>query len=208
MTYGQQKIENWFEQNQWRPFRWQKKVWKACLEGKDGLLHAPTGSGKTFALFMPVLIDWINTFPESYQTKENNGLQLLWITPLRALAKDLEKAMQKVVDELGIAWQVQRRTGDVSSSIKQKQKKMMPEVLITTPESLHILLAQKGYPARFQNLKTVVVDEWHELISSKRGTQTELGFSRLAGLKPGINIWGISATIGNLEEARDILIGL
>lgn len=207
MTNGQQKIENWFQQKNWRPFRWQKKVWEACSEGKNGLLHAPTGSGKTLALFMPVLIDWINAFPVFHKTKENNGLQLIWITPLRALAKDLEKAMQAVVDDLEIPWQVQRRTGDVSSSVKQKQKKLMPEVLITTPESLHILLAQKGYPSRFNNLKTVVVDEWHELLGSKRGTQTELGLSRLSGLKPDINIWGISATIGNLEEAREILLG-
>jgi len=207
MTYGQQKIEHWFQEKNWHPFRWQLKVWKACNEGKNGLLHAPTGSGKTLALFMPVLIDWINTYPESYQTKENNGLQLIWITPLRALAKDLERVMQGVVDGLEIPWQVQRRTGDVSSSVKQRQKKRMPEILITTPESLHILLAQKGYPARFRHLNTVVVDEWHELLGSKRGTQTELGLSRLSGLKPDIKIWGISATIGNLEEARDILLG-
>lgn len=130
------------------------------------MVNAPTGSGKTLALFIPSLIRWIEEHPDSYKDRGNNGLQLLWITPLRALAKDSEQAMQEVVADLGIKWSVQRRTGDVSSSIKQKQKNQMPEVLITTPESLHNLLAQKGYPKRFKNLKTVVVDEWVEALLS------------------------------------------
>ncbi|NBC27920.1 MAG: ligase-associated DNA damage response DEXH box helicase [Bacteroidetes bacterium] len=205
---GYSVITEWFTDQNWQPFNWQQEVWDACLAGKNGLLNAPTGSGKTFALFMPVLIDWMNTYPDSYQDQSSNGCRLIWITPLRALAKDLEAAMQQVVDDLGIPWRVQRRTGDVSSSVKQKQKIRMPEVLITTPESLHILLAQKEYPKRFKNLSTVVIDEWHELISSKRGTQTELGLSRLRGLNPGLNVWGVSATIGNLDEARDVLLGV
>lgn len=207
MTDGHQIIEEWFSSKSWRPFDWQKSVWKHCLQKKKGLLNAPTGSGKTFALFMPVLIKWINQNPETFRQKEKNGLQLIWITPLRALAKDLELKMQGVVDDLGIPWQIQRRTGDVSSAIKQKQKRQMPEVLITTPESLHILIAQKKYPARFKNLSSVVVDEWHELIGSKRGIQTELGLSRLKGMHPELTIWGVSATIGNLEEAADVLHG-
>ncbi len=204
---GQKIIETWFQEKGITPFEWQRNVWQQIKENNSGLLNAPTGSGKTFALFMPVLMRWINEHPEDYTDLQNNGLQLLWITPLRALAKDIEQAMQEVVDELNIPWQIQRRTGDVSSSVKQKQKKQMPEVLITTPESLHILLAQKGYPKRFKNLSTVVVDEWHELISSKRGTQTELGLSRLFGMKENLQVWGISATIGNLEEALEVLLG-
>jgi ATP-dependent Lhr-like helicase len=205
--HGQKIIEKWFQQKGLTPFDWQKNVWEKIQQDKSGLLNAPTGSGKTFALFMPAIIRWINENPENYTQQQKNGLQLLWITPLRALAKDIEQAMQEVVDELDIPWQIQRRTGDVSSSVKQKQKRQMPEVLITTPESLHILLAQKGYPKRFKNLKTVVVDEWHELLASKRGTQTELGLSRLFGMKPDLQAWGISATIGNLDEALDILLG-
>ena len=208
MTDGHRIIEQWFSSRQWQPFGWQRTVWQHCLDQKKGLLNAPTGSGKTFALFMPSLINWINQNPDSYQQKENNGLQLLWITPLRALARDLELHMQNVVNDLNIPWQIQRRTGDVSSSVKQKQKRRMPEVLITTPESLHILLAQKEYPRRFKSLGSVVVDEWHELIGSKRGIQTELGISRLRGMNSGLNIWGVSATIGNLEEAADVLHGV
>ena len=200
-------IEKWFESMGWSPFEWQRDVWDASLDGKFGLLNAPTGSGKTFALFIPELIKWMDKHPQDYRKREHNGLRLLWITPLRALARDLESAMQQVVTDLNIPWRVERRTGDVSQSVKQRQKKQMPEVLISTPESLHVLLAQKGYPARFKNLQTVVVDEWHELIGSKRGTQTELGLSRLRGMNPDLRVWGISATIGNLEEAFDVLLG-
>ncbi|PKD43068.1 ligase-associated DNA damage response DEXH box helicase [Rhodohalobacter barkolensis] len=207
MPHGLQIVEKWFAEKGQQPFEWQRNVWKVMADGKSGLVNAPTGSGKTLALFIPSLIRWVEEYPDSYKDRENNGLQLLWITPLRALAKDIEQAMLEVVVDMGIKWIVQRRTGDVSSSIKQKQKNQMPEVLITTPESLHILLAQKGYPKRFRNLKTVVVDEWHELIGSKRGTQTELGISRLRGMNPDLQVWGISATIGNLEEARDTLLG-
>lgn len=201
-------INDWFHTKGWQPFDWQMEVWEHLLNNQNGLLNAPTGSGKTFALFMPVLIEWINNHPNGWQQRENNGMQLLWITPLRALAKDLEHHMQQVVEDLGMPWQVQRRTGDVRSSVKQKQKHRMPEVLITTPESLHILLAQKDYPKRFRNLSTVVVDEWHELIGSKRGVQTELGMSRLRGLKKNLKIWGVSATIGNLGEASEVLHGI
>lgn len=208
MPDAQLIVENWFASKGWSPFEWQRNVWKASLDGKYGLLNAPTGSGKTFALFMPELIKWIGEHPDDYQSRENNGLKLLWITPLRALARDLESAMQQVVKDLNIPWRVERRTGDVSQSVKQRQKKQMPEVLISTPESLHVLLAQKGYPARFKNLQTVVVDEWHELIGSKRGTQTELILSRLRGMNPDLQVWGISATIGNLDEAFDVLLGM
>ena len=208
MPNPQDIIDSWFASKGWSPFGWQREVWEASMEGKFGLLNAPTGSGKTFALFMPELMKWIQDHPDDFREKEKNGLRLLWITPLRALARELETAMQQVVSDLGIPWRVERRTGDVSQSVKQRQKKQMPEVLISTPESLHVLLAQKGYPARFRNLRTVVVDEWHELIGSKRGTQTELGLSRLRGMNPDLQVWGISATIGNMEEAFDVLLGM
>ncbi|MDX1639211.1 MAG: ligase-associated DNA damage response DEXH box helicase [Balneolaceae bacterium] len=204
---GIQRVEKWFESRGWEPFDYQRQAWQAFLDGKNGLLNAPTGSGKTYALWMPMVAKWIERHPETYTELADNGLQLLWITPLRALAKDLEQAMQRVVDDLEIPWEVQRRTGDISSYRKQKMKEQMPEVLITTPESLHILLAQEGYPRYFENLQAVVVDEWHELLGSKRGIQTELGLSRLKHLKPGLQIWGISATIGNLDEAREVLLG-
>lgn len=204
---GRGKIQCWFENRGWQPFDYQTKTWQAVLDGKNGLLNAPTGSGKTFALFMPVLIRWINRHPHTYKELADNGLQLLWITPLRALAKDLQQAMQKAVDELELPWEVARRTGDISTYQKQQLKKQMPEVLITTPESMHIMMAQKNYPRYFKNLQTVVVDEWHELLGSKRGTQTELALSRLRGMKQDLQIWGISATIGNMQQAKEVLLG-
>jgi ATP-dependent helicase Lhr and Lhr-like helicase len=200
-------IDNWFRSKGWKPFGWQRKVWEASMQGKFGLLNAPTGSGKTFALFMPEILKFVEVYPEDFRERANNGLLLLWITPLRALARDLETAMQQVIHDLGMSWRVERRTGDVSQAVKKRQKNRMPEVLISTPESLHVLLAQKGYPAHFKNLRSVVVDEWHEIIGSKRGTQTELALSRLRGMNPGLQVWGISATIGNLEEAFDVLLG-
>ncbi|MCP9292361.1 ligase-associated DNA damage response DEXH box helicase [Gracilimonas sediminicola] len=207
MSKGKQIIEHWFEARGWNIFPFQQEVWDAFLDGKKGLLNAPTGSGKTFALFMPNLIKWIDEHPEQYRKKDKNGLKVLWITPLRALAKDIQKALQSSVDEIGIPWEIGRRTGDVPQSVKQKQNRKMPEVLITTPESVHILLAQKNYERHFKNLDTVIVDEWHELLGSKRGIQTELGLSRLKGLRPELQVWGISATIGNLDEAQDVLMG-
>ncbi len=204
---GRNEIENWFSQRNWEPFDYQRDVWDAVLEGKNGLLNAPTGSGKTFALFMPALIKWIDKHPETYKELADNGLQLLWITPLRALAKDIEQALQRVLNEMEIPWTVARRTGDVSTRKKQELKKQMPEVLITTPESMHIMMAQINYPRYFENLDTVVIDEWHELLGSKRGTQTELALSRLKHLKKDLQIWGISATIGNMHEALDVLLG-
>ncbi|WP_142454817.1 ligase-associated DNA damage response DEXH box helicase [Gracilimonas mengyeensis] len=206
-TKGHQRISEWFASKDWDIFPFQQEVWDAFLSGKNGLLNAPTGSGKTFALWMPNLIKWINKHPDNYQETTKNGLKVLWITPLRALAKDIQKALQQSVDEMDIPWEIGRRTGDVSQSIKQKQNRKMPEVLITTPESVHILFAQKNYERHFKNLDAVIVDEWHELLGSKRGIQTELALSRLRGLRPDLAVWGISATIGNLDEALDVLTG-
>ncbi|RYD73064.1 MAG: DEAD/DEAH box helicase [Sphingobacteriales bacterium] len=206
-SIGYKTVKVWFESKNWQPFPFQEEVWQAYLEGKNGLLNAPTGSGKTFALWMPLLIDWINQNPDTYKVKTNNGLRLLWITPLRALTADIKKAMQTVAWELDVPWLVKVRTGDTSSADKQQMKKLLPEVLITTPESLHVMLAQKDYPNIFRNLQAVVVDEWHELLGSKRGVQVELGLSRLKAIKPDFRCWGVSATIGNLEEGLDVLLG-
>ncbi len=207
MSKGNQIIERWFKDKDWQIFDFQKEVWGAFLEGKNGLLNAPTGSGKTFALWMPNLIRWIDEHPNDYQEKSGNGLKVLWITPLRALAKDIQSALQTSLNELNIPWDVGRRTGDVSQSVKQKQNRKMPEVLITTPESVHILLAQKDYPRHFKNLDAIIIDEWHELLGSKRGIQVELGLSRLKAMRPELSVWGISATIGNLNQALEVLLG-
>ena len=105
----------------------------------------------------------------------------MWITPLRALAKDIGRAMEEVIEELGMNWKIGIRNGDTSISERAKQKRLIPEVLIITPESLHLLLAQKNYPEIFKTLKIIAVDEWHELLGSKRGVQVELALSRIIG---------------------------
>jgi ATP-dependent Lhr-like helicase len=206
---GEQVIQGWMEAQHWRAFDFQKQAWKEFLAGHSGLLNAPTGYGKTFALFLPALIEWIDQNPQ-WQTKKNSHLQLLWVTPLRALAKDLQRAMQDVCDTISLPWQIGLRTGDTTAKERNKQKTLLPEVLIITPESLHLLLAQKEYPKYFKHLHSVVIDEWHELIGSKRGVQVELALSRLKNISAEgrpLRIWAISATIGNLDQAMQVALG-
>src|ERR1700744_6205635 len=183
MTPGQKIIAEWYKRKNWHQFPFQKEMETVYLGGYSGLLNAPTGSGKTFALFLPFLADFINKHPD-YKTRQNNGLQMLWITPLRALTNDIKKAMQEVCDDLGFPWKIATRTGDTPAAEKQALKKKLPEVLLTTPESLHLMLAQKEYPNIFKGLKVLVVDEWHELLGTKRGVQVEFGLGKLKHLSP------------------------
>jgi ATP-dependent Lhr-like helicase len=211
-----------------KPFPFQKEAWEQLHSGNSGLVNAPTGFGKTFSVFLGALINFINQHPNDYKSKKKNGLQLLWITPLRALGKDIARAMEEVVDELGMNWQVGIRNGDTDTNERQRQKRNMPEALIITPESLHLLLGQKGYPHTLSTLQIIAVDEWHELLGSKRGVQVELAISRMVGLiaekqnsrdklsednfqrdshtRTKLQVWGISATIGNLEQAKEVLL--
>jgi ATP-dependent helicase Lhr and Lhr-like helicase len=195
-----------------KAFPYQEEAWQHIINGKSGLVNAPTGTGKTFSIFLGSLIQFINKHPHNYQSKSKNGLQLIWVTPLRALAKDIGRAMEEVISELGMQWKLGIRNGDTTLSDRQKQKKQMPEVLIITPESLHLLLAQKHYVEIFETLKIIAVDEWHELIGSKRGVQVELAISRIIGVQTShpqtsnLSLWGISATIGNLNQAMEVLL--
>ncbi len=176
------------------------------LQGYSGLVNAPTGSGKTYSCFMGVLLDFIQKNPDTYQDPRH-GLQLIWVSPIRALTKEIKIACDRACKGLGLDWNVAIRSGDTTTAQRKKQYEKPPEVLITTPESIHVLLATKKYPRFFKNLSTIVVDEWHELIGSKRGVQTELAISRFRGMNPDLRIWGISATIGNMDEAVDVLLG-
>lgn len=196
--------ETWFRTQGWKPFPFQYEAWQAYLSGQSGLVNAPTGSGKTYSLVVPILLEFIHQHPD-YRTKRNNGLQAVWITPIRALAKEIELSANRAIAGLGLPWQVGVRSGDTSGKERERQKSKPPEFLIITPESLHLLLAQKGYPDFFKNLNVVVADEWHELMGSKRGVQVELALSRLRALSPALKVWGISATIGNMEQALEIL---
>jgi len=197
--------EQWAHSKGWEVFDFQKKTWKAFLDGKSGLLNAPTGSGKTYALWVPAALEFLVNNEKHEVTP---GVQVLWVTPLRALAKDIQTAMQTFCDDLDLRWKVGLRTGDTPTSERQKQKKSAPQALVITPESIHILLSQSDYPHYFKDIRAIVVDEWHELIGTKRGVATELAISRLKKITKGqLKIWGISATIGNLPQAKRVLLG-
>ncbi|MCK5103230.1 MAG: DEAD/DEAH box helicase, partial [Cyclobacteriaceae bacterium] len=205
--YNYKIIYNWFEINHWKPFRFQFETWNSFLSGNSGLLNAPTGSGKTYALWIPVVLEILER--QNFEQKQiPEGLQIIWITPLRALAKDIQKALQIFCTDLGLSWQIEIRTGDTPAGQRNRQLKKIPLCLITTPESLHILFSQNQSTSFFENTKTIIVDEWHELLGTKRGVQTELAISRIRSLsKFHLKIWGISATIGNLDEAIEVLLG-
>ena len=206
----------YFAERGYEPFPFQENTWRAYLEGKSGLVNAPTGSGKTFSLIVPILLEGLastqnspqNSSPPASETKRSSpkGLRAIWISPIRALTKEIAAAAEQAVNGLGLDWEVGVRTGDTSSADRAKMKRRPPQILITTPESLHLMLASKGYAEVFARLRAVVVDEWHELMGTKRGVQMELGLSRLRGLVPDLHVWGISATIGNLAQAQDVLL--
>jgi len=210
-TIGYQTIHQWFTEKNLIPFPFQEETWQHIIDGKSGLVNAPTGCGKTFSVFLGVLIEFINDHPENFRSRSKSHLQLLWISPLRALAKDIARAMEEAITELGLKWKVGVRNGDTEMSERQRQSRQMPEILIITPESLHLLLAQKSNTEIFQSLKLIAVDEWHELLGSKRGVQVELAISRLVQLQTiagnrQCSVWGISATIGNLEQAMEVIL--
>lgn len=198
----------YFRKKGWTAFPFQIETWTDFLDGKSGLLNAPTGSGKTFALWFPVILEYIQNHPDTWQKPQNKGIQLIWVTPLRALAQDIQKAMQEVCDVIGLPWQVAVRNGDTDAKTRAAMKRRPPECLITTPETLHILISQKDHPKLFQSVQAIVVDEWHELVGNKRGVQVQLALEYIQSICPStFRRWAISATIGNLEEAAKALLG-
>ncbi|UZT98412.1 ligase-associated DNA damage response DEXH box helicase [Chryseobacterium fluminis] len=200
-TDGFKIILQWMADKGNVPFKFQTDTWKKFGNGYSGMVVAPTGFGKTYSVFLGLISDFLN-HPEKYK----DGLKMIWITPLRSLSKDIAKAMQEAIDEIGLDWTVGVRNGDTDPKVRQQQVRNMPEILVATPESLHLLLGQKNHDRFFQNLQSIVIDEWHELLGSKRGILVELGISQLRKYVPKLKIWGISATIGNLDEAMDVLI--
>lgn len=200
-SQGYQIIQKWMAEKGNEPFSFQSQTWEKFENNYSGIVIAPTGFGKTYSVFLAVIIHFLN-HPEKY----NKGLKLLWVTPLRSLAKDLAKAMQEAIDEIGLDWTVGVRNGDTDVKIRQQQTKNMPDILLVTPESLHLLLAQKNNSRFFNNLQCIAVDEWHELLSTKRGVMTELAIAYLRKTQKKLKIWGITATIGNLDEALEVLI--
>ena len=197
--------EQWFESHGWSPFGFQRDVWRAYLDGESGLIHAATGTGKTLAAWWGPLLESMHERTSTLRSAV--PLRVLWITPLRALAGDTANALRQPVADLDLPWTVETRTGDTTPGVRARQSRKLPSTLVTTPESLSLLLSSSDAAERFADLRLVVVDEWHELMGTKRGVQTELALSRLRALHPGLRTWGLSATIGNLADARRSLLG-
>lgn len=200
----------WFAEQGWEPFSFQRDVWDAYARGESGLIHAATGTGKTYAAWLgPVAAALANGPPPRAHRRraEADPLRVLWITPLRALAADTERAITAPIAALGLPWSIESRTGDTSQARRARQRQQLPTALITTPESLTLLLCRPDHSTLFTALECVVVDEWHELMSTKRGVQVELALARLRALVPSLRTWGLSATLGNLEQAKATLLG-
>jgi ATP-dependent Lhr-like helicase len=198
------RIETWFAERDWQIFDFQREAWAAQARGESGLIHAPTGTGKTLAAWFGAVDRWL---AETEDPADTPGLTVLWITPLRALAADTTQHLAASAAELGLGWTIERRTGDTKSHIKARQRKKLPSALVTTPESLSLLLSYAGHEKAFADVACVVVDEWHELLSSKRGVQLELALARLRAIQPTMTTWGLSATLANLDQAGDVLTG-
>jgi ATP-dependent Lhr-like helicase len=203
-------VQRWFHDRGWKPFDFQLQAWDAYLQGKSGLIHAPTGIGKTYAAWFGPLLESMADDGQDLVSPDDSAtqrLRILWVTPLRALATDIRIALWQAVKDLGLPWSVECRTGDTTAAFKSRQKKRLPTVLITTPESLTLLLSYSGAREKFDHLRLVVADEWHELMGSKRGILAELAVARLRSWNRQLKIWGLSATLGNTETAMQVLLG-
>ncbi len=203
-------IEAWFEQQGWQPLPFQRQCWQAYLKGESGLIQVPTGSGKTYAAVMGPIAELLAEAGVEEQGRGQGlgpGVRLLYLTPLRALSRDLALAIQQPIEAMGWPIRVGIRNGDTATSERTRQLRTPPHVLITTPESLSVLLSNAKAPELFGQLQAVVLDEWHELMGGKRGSQSELCLSWLRALRPQLRTWAISATIGNLEEAARAAVG-
>ncbi len=212
-------LEKWFDARGWQPFGFQRQACHAYARSVSGLIHAPTGLGKTLAAWLGPVQEFLQgaTSGTGFQPVRSTTsksrraakepLRVLWLTPLKALASDTTASLREPIDDLSLPWSIESRTGDSSASLKARQKERLPTALVTTPESLTLMLSYPHWRALFATLRCVVVDEWHELIGTKRGVQVELALARLRGLLPALRTWGLSATLGNIEQAAQVLVG-
>ena len=173
--------------------------------GRSGLLHATTGSGKTYAVWFGALQRGLAATAPGQAAAPPLGV--LWLTPMRALAADTLRALQQPLPDIAPHWSVGQRTGDTASAERARQDRRLPTALVTTPESLSLLLTRERAAQELAGVHTVIVDEWHELMGNKRGVQVQLALARLKRWNPKLVVWGLSATLGNLDEAKQVLIG-
>ena len=196
--------DEWFAAKGWTSFPFQREVWSAMLAGQSGLLHATTGSGKTYAVWFAALLRGLK---QPQISKGSQPLGVLWLTPMRALAADTARALQAPLADVAPHWTVGQRTGDTPAAERARQDKRLPTALVTTPESLSVMLSRANSQAELTGVHTVIVDEWHELMGSKRGVQVQLALARLRRWNPKLVVWGLSATLGNLPDAMRVLLG-
>jgi len=189
----------WFSRKGRTPFEFQEEVWRAYWRGESGLLNAATGTGKTMAAWLGPLLE-----PDASSAP---GIQVLWLTPLRALARDIVEALREPAASLKTHWRIEERTGDTSSALRGRQTSKPPQALVTTPESLSVMLSRADMVATLGNVRALIVDEWHEFLGSKRGVQLELAASALRALSPQLRVWGMSATLPDLPAAMQTLLG-
>ena len=195
----------WFRSKGWQPRAHQLELLALAEAGKSALLIAPTGAGKTLAGFLPALTDLARRGKPKPGTRKP-GVHTLYISPLKALAVDIHRNLSTPVDEMGLPVTIETRTGDTPQSKRQRQKLNPPDILLTTPEQLALLLSHKDAEIFFADLRHVVLDELHSLVTSKRGHMLALGLARLHRLCPGLKAIGLSATVADPDMLRGWLV--
>ncbi|KCZ89065.1 ligase-associated DNA damage response DEXH box helicase [Hyphomonas jannaschiana] len=193
----------WFGARGWSARPHQLALAEASLTGESALLIAPTGGGKTLAGFLGSLIEL-----SQQGTRRNSGipaLHTLYISPLKALATDVQRNLMMPVEEMGLGLRIETRTGDTPSHVRQRQRKTPPDVLLTTPEQLALFIASDYAKEFFADLKCVIVDEIHAIAASKRGDLLSLGLATLASWAPGCRFLGLSATVRDRQGLADWL---
>ncbi len=187
-------FDQWFESRHWAPHQHQTAMLEAAEAGQHALLIAPTGGGKTLAGFLPSLID--------VAANPSKGLHTLYVSPLKALTVDVHRNLEQPIAEMGLDITAETRTGDTPSGKRQRQRRKPPQFLMTTPESLALLLSQRDASKFFASLRCVIVDELHAFANTKRGELLSLGLARLSTLAPGCRRVGLSATVAWPDRYR------
>lgn len=198
-------FEKWFAQNGWRPRAHQLGLLSKTQAGLSTLLIAPTGAGKTLAGFLPTLVE-LSQQKKHKPGQKKRGVHTLYISPLKALAVDIKRNLEKPIEEMGLNIEIETRTGDTSASRRQRQKLSPPQIMLTTPEQLALLISNKDAEQFFDGLETVIFDELHSLVTSKRGQLLSLGLARLRTLRPQLKTIGLSATVSNPDDLRRWLV--
>ena len=199
-------FRDWFESRGWAPRSHQLDLLAKAREGRSVLLVAPTGAGKTLAGFLPSLVELSERGPGRGTAKDKRGLHTLYISPLKALATDVARNLEIPVAEMGLPVRIETRTGDTPSHKRARQIERPPDILLTTPEQLALLLAHAEARTFFKDLRRVVLDELHSLVTSKRGDLLSLGLARLMTIAPQATAVGLSATVREPDDLRRYLV--